>query len=56
MKKLELSKFGVQEMDAREVQGIDGGIWPNPILYGWGKIKEAFLEGFNDGSGSNCSK
>jgi len=28
MKKLELSNFGVQEMDAREMNDIDGGGFP----------------------------
>lgn len=56
MEKLKLENLGVQEMDAYETIKIDGGIWPNPVLYGWQKIKEAFLEGFNDGSGANCSK
>ncbi|MGM9475028.1 hypothetical protein ACS5PU_01310 [Pedobacter sp. GSP4] len=60
MKKLELSKFGVQEMDAKEMINQNGGMelpkWIKGLGWGylvteavehWADIKRGFAEGYN---------
>lgn len=45
MKKLELSGFGVQEMDAKEMNKIDGGNF-------WAFVAEGLVEAFLDWDGA----
>lgn len=59
MKKLELENFGVLELDAKEMQKIDGGKAPGwikklgwgylvvEVIENWEEIKEGFSDGWN---------
>lgn len=52
MKKLELSGFGVQEMDAKEMNKIDGGVapwWAIGVAIYLYDNKERFIEGVKKG-------
>jgi len=51
MKKLELENFGVQEMDAKELQKVDGGNfwWAVGVGIYLYDNKERFLEGVKKG-------
>lgn len=58
MKKLELENFSVLEMDAKELQKVDGGWWQaalaaaGAIIYLYnegGDLVRGFKEGYNGG-------
>lgn len=47
-----LEFFNVRELITSEIEETNGGCFFHRL---WVSLKEGFIDGFNDGSGANCS-